>query len=78
MGFNDILLERPSQPLNFIVIYENTTSLILNWREPANIDGEIDHYIVCVFHNIDHIRSIKCRREKLLVKNEIIHQLAKV
>ena len=43
------LLERPSQPLNFIIIYENTTSLILSWSEPANINGEIDYYIVCVF-----------------------------
>ena len=42
------LLERPSQPVNFGIVSEDDTSLILTWNKPANIKGEIYYYIVSV------------------------------
>ena len=43
------LLERPSQPRNFIVISENITSLELSWNQPENFDEETDYFNVSIF-----------------------------
>ena len=42
------LLERPSQPVNFIVTSEDDTSLMLIWSEPENTKGEVNYYIVSI------------------------------
>ena len=42
------LLERPSQLVNFNIISEDDTSLMLIWCETENIKGEVDYYIVSI------------------------------
>ena len=42
------LLERPSQPVNFGIVSEDDTSLMLTWNEPANIKGKVDYYTVSI------------------------------
>ena len=42
------LLERPSQPVNFGIVSEDDTSLMLTWNEPANYKREVDYYTVSI------------------------------
>ena len=35
--------------MNFSAATEDDTSLMLNWSEPLNTNGEIDYYIVSIY-----------------------------